>query len=110
MPIHVGVEDATVRILLLSAFSQLEIAPLQVEQLMESPALTHNAAAPVARLAATTHTAGAAAAKSAGVLLDLNGASVSSRRGLRSHLGCHLTKPVLVTVVNSVIIFYSLIN
>jgi hypothetical protein len=73
MPVHVAVEDAAVRPLLLSTLSQLEIAALQVEELMETPALTHNAAEPLACLPAAIHTAHAAAAKSAGILLDLNG-------------------------------------
>jgi hypothetical protein len=86
MPVHVSVEDTTVRILLPSAFSQLEIAVLQVEELMETLALTHNAAEPLACLPATLHTAVTAAAKSAGILLDLN--------GKRCHIASH-DNPVL---------------
>jgi len=73
MPVHVSMEDTTVRILLPSAFSQLEIAPLQVEELMETLTLTHNPAEPLTCLPTTLHTAVTAAASCAGILLDLNG-------------------------------------
>jgi hypothetical protein len=73
MPVYVRLEDAAVRILLPSTLSQLEVIVLEVEELMETPALTHNAAEPLACLPAAIHTAVTAAAKSAGVLLDLNG-------------------------------------
>jgi hypothetical protein len=81
MPVNVSVEDTTVRKLLPSTLSQLEIAPLQVEELMETPGLTHNAAEPLACLPSAVQTAGAAAAKSAGILLDLN--------GQRGHIASH---------------------
>jgi hypothetical protein len=95
MPVYVSVEDTTVRKLLPSAFSQLEITPLQVEELMETPALTHNAAESLACLPTTLHTAVTAAASCAGILLDLNSQSCHlGGRGLISHIACHIRNPV----------------
>ena len=70
MPIHVQVESVPVRPLLLSTLSQLEIAPLQIKDLVETLDLTHDPTAPKADCPATLHTAATAAALHTGILRD----------------------------------------